>query len=493
MARRRGGWDEFARGVSLGSAMVEKYNDTQMKNEMREAANLPVTEQVSDEATLSHFKQNYVPQEGGPATADEFIAANPDTFNGLRGQKAGKLVDGTLRSDIEIDGLRAGRMAAVYDKYGKTAEAMGMRRDARQAKREESEDAWNSKLRTRTEGEWKKTDDVANIYANLDPTNKDSVSSAYAALLKAGKAQDAEYLKAQYKKGEDENLWETIGAVRGGASPSKVKEMFEKTGNLKFEGEPTITRLKGGDFAVSGTLANGEKFNIGSLNAYQRKLLTPQQAMTMEQADRHHKEKMAAEAAKAGLGKKSFMTVYDEKGNPQQVLVDTSTLKPGDVVPVPKGMTTGKPVDQTDTQLKRIEDEFKQVNDELEFTIKNKRQGELFSFGRNDPENQDEARIAELRTRAAALNDQRAAIRAAKLYGKAEASAPSETQTQTGLRAKPVESRDVGWKSDNDIQYKHVLSNINSPSERAQAMHWYETGELNREKRTEVARALGVR
>jgi hypothetical protein len=437
MARRKSGgfMEGLVQGYQISRQMKSDNEADALKGDLKDAANLGIIEQASGDEALNNFKQNYVPQEGGPATADEYIAANPDTFNGLRGQKAAKLVDGTARSDIEIDGLRAGRMAGVYEKHGKTEDAMRLRRDARQAKREESEDAWNSKLRTRTEGDWKKSDEVTNIYANLDPTSKDSVASAYGNLIKAGRVQDAEFLKEQYKKGEDENLWETIGAVRGGASASKVKELFEKTGAMKFDGEPVITKLKGGDYAVKGTLANGETFNIGSLNAYQRKLLTPQQAMTMEQSDRHHSEKMAAEAAKAGLGKKSFMTVYDEKGNPQQVLVDTSSLKPGDVVPVPKGMTTGKPTDRTDDRMKQISTEYKQVTDELEYLQKNVRPSEYFSWGKNDPENQDHARIDTLRTKAQALNDQMTAVRMAQYLPKNTAA--NDEGKQEGLPKTP--------------------------------------------------------
>lgn len=54
------------------------------------------TEQASGEEALQHFQDNFVPQEGGPATAQEYLMQNPGIVEGLAGRKAGVEMGGKM-------------------------------------------------------------------------------------------------------------------------------------------------------------------------------------------------------------------------------------------------------------------------------------------------------------------------------------------------------------------------------------------------------------
>jgi hypothetical protein len=47
------------------------------------AANTSVTENASGDESMKNFQSNYVPQEGGPATASEYLLQNPNVLSGM--------------------------------------------------------------------------------------------------------------------------------------------------------------------------------------------------------------------------------------------------------------------------------------------------------------------------------------------------------------------------------------------------------------------------
>lgn len=155
MARRRSGWDEFAKGFGLGQQMVEKWNDTQLKNDLTEAGK-------TDEIQYDQ----YTPEQAAQIEANA-AAGKENPYEGLSPAAKRYSFAGTDRdkafTDIEKDGLRATQLARVYDKHGKTDLAMQMRSMGRQMEKE------NRELQTQ-----RRVDD---IIAKDFPSNEDELVS----------------------------------------------------------------------------------------------------------------------------------------------------------------------------------------------------------------------------------------------------------------------------------------------------------------------------
>jgi len=86
----------------------------------------PITEQASGGEAMKHFQDNYVPQEGGPESAQEYLMQNPETAAAIEKQAAGytsanvRGKDGGFTSD-----------GALYENR---TEAIGAQRAARDAR-----------------------------------------------------------------------------------------------------------------------------------------------------------------------------------------------------------------------------------------------------------------------------------------------------------------------------------------------------------------------
>lgn len=98
-----------------------------------------VTESVSGEDAMKHFQDNYVPQEGGPATAQEFALQNPESMAGLTSdRKASYSMGGKQFDQAPTDsqktaaGLRGSQ--EYYASTGNTEEAARIGRQAQQSR-----------------------------------------------------------------------------------------------------------------------------------------------------------------------------------------------------------------------------------------------------------------------------------------------------------------------------------------------------------------------
>lgn len=141
---RRSSWDEFAKGFGLGQRMVEQWNDTQLRDELRDAGK---TDEIQyDRYTPEQAAQIEANAKAGVENPYEGLtpAAKRFSFAGVDRDKA--------FSDVEKDGLRAASMASVYDKHGRPEQAMQMRSLARQMNRDARQDAYEAA----EEAVWKK-------------------------------------------------------------------------------------------------------------------------------------------------------------------------------------------------------------------------------------------------------------------------------------------------------------------------------------------------
>ncbi len=81
----------LASGAAVGRTWRDMYEQGQLKKAIADAAESTptVTEQASGDQALQHFQDNYVPQEGRPETAQEFLLQNPEVLAAVSKQKAG--------------------------------------------------------------------------------------------------------------------------------------------------------------------------------------------------------------------------------------------------------------------------------------------------------------------------------------------------------------------------------------------------------------------
>ena len=117
-------------GAAVGRNWRELYEQGQLQEELaKAAAKAPtVTEQASGEEAQKNLEANFVPQEGGPQTAAEYLQQNPAIAQALQTQKAGFNVGDrsfTDRTDATNAAAiaRAGGIADVLDARGLTDQA----------------------------------------------------------------------------------------------------------------------------------------------------------------------------------------------------------------------------------------------------------------------------------------------------------------------------------------------------------------------------------
>lgn len=128
----------FASGLKIGRQVKKDWEEDELKADLRSAATTGMVEnQTSGDEALSKFKENYVPQEGGPQTADEYIAQNPQVFAGMQGRKAGFAVQGQTFDSVDdardhARGLNMSAMGRVYAQHGDPEKGARLEAEARQ-------------------------------------------------------------------------------------------------------------------------------------------------------------------------------------------------------------------------------------------------------------------------------------------------------------------------------------------------------------------------
>lgn len=117
-------------GAAVGRNWREMYEQGQLQEELAKAADKAptVTEQVSGEEAQKNLEANFVPQEGGPQTAAEYLQQNPAIAQALQTQKAGFNVgDRSFNDRTDATNAaaiaRANGLADVLDARGLTDQA----------------------------------------------------------------------------------------------------------------------------------------------------------------------------------------------------------------------------------------------------------------------------------------------------------------------------------------------------------------------------------
>lgn len=138
MARRRSGFQSVMDGYNFGVNAVKQFQDAQIEADAGKAyEHGGPTEGLSGQDTLAKFNENYVAQEGGPATAAEYLQQHPELAPAFADtRKADWTLNGKTQDkqfgDGEIEAARSRASADVYAKAGKFKEASTLRRDAAQ-------------------------------------------------------------------------------------------------------------------------------------------------------------------------------------------------------------------------------------------------------------------------------------------------------------------------------------------------------------------------
>ena len=136
----------FAIGANLGRNMAKDWKEAQLQDELGQAAKTnQVSEQVSGDAARANIEANFVPQEGGPQTAAEFIAQTPGVADVVSGQKAGyavgsKTYDTADAAGVAARGLNLKEMSKVYAQNGRPEDAARLELQGLQLKNAERQD-----------------------------------------------------------------------------------------------------------------------------------------------------------------------------------------------------------------------------------------------------------------------------------------------------------------------------------------------------------------
>lgn len=190
MGRRRGGGNQVMDGLR---AFQATYGITKgLVDQSRAAdafkANSEVTENVSGDDAAKHFQENYVPQEGGPATANEYLMQNPEVLPGLSSEKKASFTMGGAKYDAaptHQQKMAAGLQGAqnYYAADGQTDRANQMGLDASHSRAAEL---------TVNEGERR----------NAQATDNDAARQKFVGVMKAFEdpATAANYIKDAYAK-----------------------------------------------------------------------------------------------------------------------------------------------------------------------------------------------------------------------------------------------------------------------------------------------------
>lgn len=146
MGRKNGGFNELIAGLGAGYLMGEKFRENKVRSEVAEASQQnAVTEQAGGEEVRANIEQNFVPQEGGPQTAAEFIQQTPGVADVVEGQKAGysvggKSYDNRDSAQVAARGLNMRAMADAYERNGRPEDAGRLQLQALQLKQAERQD-----------------------------------------------------------------------------------------------------------------------------------------------------------------------------------------------------------------------------------------------------------------------------------------------------------------------------------------------------------------
>lgn len=125
---RNWGLDMLA-GFGTGFALGNQIRDRKTRDDVAAAAEThQVTEQVSGDEARANIEANFVPQEGGPQTAADFIAQTPGVSGVVESQKAahtvgGKAYDSSDSATVAARGLNMKEMAKAYARNGRPEDA----------------------------------------------------------------------------------------------------------------------------------------------------------------------------------------------------------------------------------------------------------------------------------------------------------------------------------------------------------------------------------
>jgi hypothetical protein len=113
--------------TDMGERLRKQWEDAQAAQAYKDATQVTDATASGDEA-LNNFRSNYVPQEGGPATADEYMQQNPASFEGLSTRKGSYRMGGQEQETAftpqqkRVVGLQA--MADHYSARGNDEQAL---------------------------------------------------------------------------------------------------------------------------------------------------------------------------------------------------------------------------------------------------------------------------------------------------------------------------------------------------------------------------------
>lgn len=136
----------FAIGANIGRNMAKDWKEAQLQDALGQASNTnQVSEQVSGSDARANIEANFVPQEGGPQTAAEFIAQTPGVADVVSGQKAGYSVGGKTydtadSAGVAARGLNLKEMSKVYAQHGRPEDAARLELQGLQLKNAERQD-----------------------------------------------------------------------------------------------------------------------------------------------------------------------------------------------------------------------------------------------------------------------------------------------------------------------------------------------------------------
>lgn len=134
-------------GVTVGRNWREMYEQGQLKKALAEAAGKAptITEQASGEEAQKNLEANFVPQEGGPQTAAEYLQQNPAIAEAIQTQKAGfnvgdKTFDSRSGAESAAQRAKMDGIANAYEQAGMPEQGARMRLTGMQLKNAERQD-----------------------------------------------------------------------------------------------------------------------------------------------------------------------------------------------------------------------------------------------------------------------------------------------------------------------------------------------------------------
>lgn len=119
----------LAAGAAMGRQWAHDWREGSLRADVSDAGQRhQATEQVSGEEAKANIEANFVPQEGGPQTAAEFIQQTPGLSDVVANQQAGytaggKRYDTADSAEVAARGLNMKEMAKAYAKNGRPEDA----------------------------------------------------------------------------------------------------------------------------------------------------------------------------------------------------------------------------------------------------------------------------------------------------------------------------------------------------------------------------------